>query len=417
MATVNPDRSTIMEKSFKITRRKLDAIRPEKDGSAHGTTFTDSELKGFHVVVFSSGAISYAVRFRVNGQRRTLAIGDFPAMAPEAARTLAEGIRTAAKNGIDETEVRKAKRAEADEKTKRVTFGAWRISYMKDVTQRRLKSSSEIERYLVLTSAWDARPMAEITAKDVRVFRDRIADGGKTKRTTSANRWFTTLAACFATAVRDEHVEKNPFKLLKRLPENAPRRRVLSKDEEKRVREVLATWPNVFEKTAFAIMLDTGARVGEVLAAKHEDFTLDEDGAGLWQLPKTKSGVPQVVPILGAVGKLIAAAPKLTDCEFLIPGRNGLARRHDLRGPWAELKAAAKLGDDVHVHDIRRSYGLRAALGIGMLGASKLLRHSSQSVTEKIYAPMTAEHLVTFAKATEKARVKAAKVLPFRKTA
>jgi integrase len=389
---------------FKITRRSLDAIRPEKDGSVRGNTRTDATLKGFYVGIFSSGTITYGVRYGVAGQRRMVKIGEFPAMTPETARTEAMRILSAAALGQDEAEKRQAAREAAEGKAARITFATWRSDYLKDVARRRLKSSSEIERYLELTGeTWDSRPLADLTTRDVQVFRDRIADSGKT---TSANRWHTTIAASFAAAVRAGHIERNPFVNVRKLKENDPRSRVLTADEEKGFREALTTWPNAWEKTAFVLLLDTGARVGEVLAAKWEDFTLDAKGAGIWRLPKPKSGHPQVVPILPGVGTVVAATPKVTDCDFLIPGRNGLVRRHDLRKAWAALKTKAKLGADVHVHDIRRSFGLRAALAVGVYGASKLLRHSSSAVTERIYAPLTAVHLKDFATNTEAARVK-----------
>jgi integrase len=193
---------------------------------------------------------------------------------------------------------------------------------------------------------------------------------------------------------------------------------VLSADEEARLRRVLATWPDTFARTAFLTMLDTGCRVGEILRARHEDFTIDAKGRGLWKLPMTKSGKAQVIPLIASVGRVIAATPKTDDSPFLIPGRAS-GRRYSMRQAWADLKAAAKLGDDLHVHDIRRSFGLRCALSVGILGASRLLRHSSVAVTESTYSPMTGAHLAVFAEATEKARKakRPGRVLAFRKTA
>lgn len=101
---------------------------------------------------------------------------------------------------------------------------------------------------------------------------------------------------------------------------------------------------------------------------------------------------------------------ELTECPFLVPSRNGLVRRHDLRKSWDRLRAAAKIPADLHVHDLRRSFGLRATLSVGIFGASKLLRHANTGVTERVYAPIAPQQMTTYAQGVE-----AARVLAFRK--
>ena len=86
-----------------------------------------------------------------------------------------------------------------------------------------------------------------------------------------------------------------------------------------------------------------------------------------------RSGVPESVRLLPHVGKIVSATPRVDDCPFIVPGRVAAVKRHDLRGPWIALKAAAKLGDDLRLHDLRRSFGLRVTRSAGLLAASKLL--------------------------------------------
>ena len=289
--------------------------------------------------------------------------------------------------------------------------------YVKDVGRRRLKSASEIERYIALaTEAWGQKPLEEITVADAEALRNKIAMRGAA----TGNRFHVSVAACLGAARRVGHIQTNPF-TFRRLPEAQPRSRVLSADEEARLRRTLDSWPDEFVKTAFSVMLDTGCRVGEILNARHEDFAIDKRGRGLWKLPVTKSGKAQIVPVIASVGKIISATPRVADSEFLIPGRNAGVRRYSLRQPWLDLKKAAAIGPDVRIHDIRRSYGLRVALSAGIFAASRLLRHSSVTVTESVYSPLTGSHLTAFAEATEaarKAKTKGkAKILPFKKSA
>src|ERR1035437_9384273 len=373
-------------------------------------------MPGFFLSLYSSGAISFCARFRANGVRRVVKVGIYPSMSPETARIEAARILSAASYGQDESEKRKAGREVAEGRRASLTFKEWAAEYLKDVGRRRLKSASEIERYIALaTEAWGQKPLEEISVADAEALRNKIAMRGAA----SANRWHVAVAACFNSARRVGHIPTSPF-TFHRLPPAQPRSRVLSADEEARLRRVLATWPDTFARTAFLTMLDTGCRVGEILRARHEDFTIDAKGRGLWKLPMTKSGKAQVIPLIASVGRVIAATPKTDDSPFLIPGRAS-GRRYSMRQAWADLKAAAKLGDDLHVHDIRRSFGLRGALSVGILGASRLLRHSAVAVTESTYSPMTGAHLTAFAEATEaarKAKTKGkAKILPFKKSA
>ncbi|MGA7992995.1 MAG: integrase arm-type DNA-binding domain-containing protein [Thermoanaerobaculia bacterium] len=396
-------------KTFKITRRSLDALKA-KDGSEHGTRLTDSDLAGFFVTVYSSGRVAYGVRYRVNGQRRTVALGDFPSVTPEDARKAALAVLGGAARGEDEAAKRKAARGEAEAKAKRITFAKWRAEYVTDAA-RRLKSTRDPERYLAMAGEeWDARPLAEITTRDVETFRNRIAKAATSKAakggSTQANRWLANVRAAFSHALRLGYIEKNPFVNVQHLPENPPRQRVLSEAEEKRLRKAVETWPNPFEKAAFVLLLDTGARLSEVLKAKWEDFDLDEKThAGTWRIPSPKAGRPQAQPILPSVGKVIAATPRLVDAPFLVVGRVASARRADLKKPWNRLREAAEIPKDLHVHDLRRSYGLRATRAQGIFAASKLLRHANSGVTERVYAPLSAENVRDFAERTERARV------------
>jgi integrase len=387
---------------MKVTRRFLDALKKE-NGGEHGTRFQDDDLAGFFVSHYASGRIAFGVRFRANGVRRELRLGDFPAVMPEDARKLALAVLGDAAKGEDAAEKKKAARAGATAKQGRITFKTWRGLYVEDAA-RRLKSTRDPERYLRLAgeSGWDSRALADIGPRDVEIFRNRFASKGKIQ----ANRWLANVASSFTHAMRLGHVERNPCALVPRLPENLPRSRVMTADEEARLRAALAGWPNPFEKIAVALLLDCGARLSEVLHAKWEDFDLDEEThAGTWKIPAPKSGRPQSVPVLAHVGALVLKTPRLVDAPFVVVGRVASVARRDLARPWKRLRTAAKLGADVHIHDLRRSFGLRVTRSQGIFAASKLLRHSNSKITESVYAPLSAEDVRGFAEGTETARL------------
>ena len=60
--------------------------------------------------------------------------------------------------------------------------------------------------------------------------------------------------------------------------------------------------------------------------------------------------------------------------------------------PFDEISKATGI-EDVRIHDIRRSFGLRIARTAGLHVASKLLRHHSVTQTERAYAPLGLDDL------------------------
>lgn len=381
-----------MADRIKVNQRTLSALGPDA-GAAHGRRYFDDSLVGFFITVGVKGGITFAVRYRCAGRRRTVRLGVFGIVTPEAARKRALAILGRAAGGVDEAETRTAARET------RMTFKAWREQYATE-TVAHLKEQRDPLRYLAMAGEeWDARPLADITAADVQKILTRLSDRG----TTQANRWLAHVGAAFAAALRLGHVERNPCAQVRSFPENPPRQRTATAEEEARLREALDTWPDPWEKAAFALLLDTGARLSEVLNAKREDFDLDDDHVGIWHLPNTKSGRPQAVPILPHVGAVVAATPVLDRSEYLVPGSTSRPRPEFSRS-WTRLRLAAKIGPDLHIHDLRRSFGLRVTRADGIFSASVLLRHSDVRITQRVYAPLATEDRHGMAARVEAAR-------------
>lgn len=382
-----------MADRIKVNQRTLAALARPEAGAPHGRRYLDDSLVGFFITVGVKGGITFAVRYRCAGRRRTVRLGVFGIVKPEDARKAALAVLGDAARGEDTAETRTAARET------RMTFKAWREQYAKD-TVAHLKRQRDPLRYLRLAGEeWDPRPLTAITGDDVQKILTRLSERGKTQ----ANRWLAHVGAAFAAALRLGHVERNPCTQVRSFPENPARQRTATADEEARLREALDTWPDPWEKAAFTLLIDAGARLSEVLHAKHGDFELDDDHAGIWHLPNTKSGRPQAVPILPHVGAVVAATPVLDRSEYLVPGSTSRPRPEFSRS-WTRLRLAAKIGPDLHIHDLRRSFGLRVTRASGIFAASKLLRHSDVRITQAVYAPLDIEDLRAFADATEAVR-------------
>ncbi|MGZ5380904.1 MAG: tyrosine-type recombinase/integrase [Thermoanaerobaculia bacterium] len=169
---------------------------------------------------------------------------------------------------------------------------------------------------------------------------------------------------------------------------------MLTDDEMVAVAGAIATDEDEYARAGLRLLVETGARLSEALRAKWEDVDLED---GTWRVPSPKSGHPQIIPLPRSTVALLRRLPRVEKCPYIVVGRHGDRPRTDLRDAWARVKTtAAKTAPnvaDVHVHDLRRSFGLSIARSHGLHVASRLLRHANTTVTEQVYAPRGLDEL------------------------
>ena len=368
---------------IRIGKRTLDSL-PQTD-KQRGVRYTDKDLRGFSVMKYPSGLLAYYVVFVVNGKRQSLRIGTYPPMPPDQARDEASRVLALGQTGIDPAAQRKAARAMP-------TFSKWADEYMKEV-ERRKKDPSKDRSFLDLAKTrWGTRPLDSLTVEDVRRLFESItsngADVGRRRKAAGegtpihANRWLASVRACLQAAWREDKIPSNPAMKVRPNPENPPRDRVLSDKEFGRLLTALDKMEDQHLRAAFVLLVETGARLSEVLRVQWNDLDLE---TGVWKMPQTRSGRPQTIPLAPST---VAVLEKLErDGPYVVPGHKPGRPRSDLRAAWAKLRKSAKI-PDVHIHDIRRTFGLHVARRAGIHVASRLLRHSTVTVTERHYAPL-----------------------------
>ncbi len=360
--------------TVKLTKRSIDALPP---GPPKGAWTADVELRGFFVVSYSSSR-SFFVRYRIGSARRVMKVGDYGTLTVDEARQKARDLLAAASLGHDPAEERRKVR-------EMPTFGAWVATYL-DRVRLTKKSAKSDARYLnVAVARWRARPLDAVGPEDIAAARqDLFAD-----TPTQGNRWAASVRACFAAAVRAGHIKANPAWGLKPYAEAPPRARVLSQNEMEALLRAVAKEEDVHAQAALTILVETGARMSEVLTARWSDFDLDEE---VWRIPSPKAGKPQTIPIAKTTAALLRKLPRVG--PYVIFGRTAGKPRKDLKGPWGRALERANLTEaGIHIHDVRRTFGLAIAKQAGLHVASKLLRHGDIRITEKVYAPLGLDDL------------------------
>ncbi len=357
---------------MKLTKRNIDTIKPPKDKPLED--YRDPQVKGWCLRAYKSGRKQFTFRYQMDGKRRVMNIGDYGTITPDQAKAVAEKLRADVAKGIDPQD-------ERDEQRKMPTFAAWVDEYLAGAKLRK-KSVRDDMRYLgMATERFGNKKLDKVTRTDVKNRMDSLVKVGKTNAT--ANRFHASVRSCLAEAVLAGLVPTNVAAGIKHYPEPLPRDRTLTDDEMRRLIDALDGLDNLFAKTAIYMLIETGARKSEALAAKWDDIRFEDE---LWRLPDTKAGKPQVVPLSKSILARLRLLPR-TDSPYLFPGDGKSGHIVDLKKPWAKVRKAAGI-PDVRMHDVRRTFGLHIARTAGLHMASKLLRHSSIKVTELHYAPL-----------------------------
>ena len=192
----------------------------------------------------------------------------------------------------------------------------------------------------------------------------------------------------------------NPVRGVDRNPEHK-RHRYLTATELTRLAKALDGLRDQGAANAVRLLLLTGARRGELLAARWADIDLI---AGVWTKPAatTKQAALHRVPLSTAACALLADMKGHGNSEWLFPTpRNSARHRLDIDDAWEALRKAADI-PDVRTHDLRHSYAstlASAGLSLPVIGA--LLGHTTPATTAR-YAHLLDDPLRA---ATERASV------------
>lgn len=230
------------------------------------------------------------------GQVRAFTLADARRARNEARELVAAGTdpRDAARLVASERAEEQRRRMAAldGQRTVRQAFARWRDLYL---AAHHKDGGLEVERLFErhVLSAFGERPLRELRRSDVTDLLDKLTAEDKRR---TANIALQLLRQFARWCLIREWLDKDPtFSITKAAAGGRikPRERVLSQLEIVALRDKLpqaGLQPRMVH--AVWLLLATGARVGELSAAKVEHFDLE---AGTWHMPETKNGEPHLV--------------------------------------------------------------------------------------------------------------------------
>ncbi|MEQ8298952.1 MAG: tyrosine-type recombinase/integrase [Hyphomonas sp.] len=355
----------------------------------------DSEVAGFGVRVTAAGARSFILNYRTRtGRERRYTIGAFPDWKTTVAREEVKNLKRQIDVGQDPMAGIEADRAAKTVADLCRRFEEDHLASKRPATQRDYKAIIKRE----ILPALKHKKVVDIEFTDIDNLHRKI-----TRRGTPylANRTVAVLSKMFGLALKWRWCSDNPAKGIERNQEQK-RHRYLSTAELTSLTESLTVLEDQEAANIIRLLLLTGARKSEVLAARWDQFDLSE---GVWTKPgsTTKQKTLHRVPISAPTRQLLSEIREKSkrSAEFVFPGRGGKGHRKEIKRAWrdacvgagivsAEAETDARgrerivVKPSARIHDLRHTYAsvlASAGLSLPIIGA--LLGHSQPATTAR----------------------------------
>jgi len=326
---------------MKLTAQEIGKHQPPAGKRDH--IVFDEDLPGFGLR-YRGGRRTWIYQYswgsgagRVNGR---LTLGEFPALSPAKARSVAEDQYAKVRLGLHPAAEKKANRAIAGD-----TFGKLVGAYLHAKRGKlREKTHADYVRYLdIYAKPLQSLPIVAVDLKRVASLLDTITQD---RGAPTSNRARSALSALFVWAMKKGQAPANPVAGTEKLKERS-RDRVLA-DAELAIVWNGATGPYGDVVKLLAL---TGQRANEIGGLRWSEVDFDKR---LISLPaeRTKNGRPHEIPLSDAAIDILKARHR-PDREFVFGGRD----RSGFNG-WGQCKIELdkKLSlKPWRIHDLRRT--------------------------------------------------------------
>jgi integrase len=355
------------------------------------------EGDGFGVRVSPDGSRAFFYIYQLQGTKRRMTLGQYPAVTVKDARKVYEGARARVALGCDpsaeRTDERERIKRQREEQAARLTVARLAEDYIERHAKPKKRTWAEDDATLnkEVLPVWGHRKAEDITRRDVNKLLDSIIDRGSPIR---ANRVLALVRKMFNFGIQRGELGKNPCQGLANPSPETPRDRVLTDVELRTLWAALesGTLP-MTEPVALAVkmQLATGCRIGEIAGARWDEIDLS---AQWWEIPAHRMKRKQLhrVWLTDAARAALARLAALQSArgprsEWVFPSKDGAHAIHATSVTRAVARTVAHLGMvPFSPHDLRRTVATRLS-EIGVLPhiVDKVLSHTDQTVRGKHY--------------------------------
>ncbi len=369
-------------RKFRFTQTALDALPPHDPASrSREMEYCDTEVVGLRLTVSKAGRKFFDLRYRVNGRRRVMRIGEYPCIDLRTARQLANTAKADACRGVDPL-------VEQQERATVPTFAEFSSEYLTHAkSAKRSWHDDEIRLNLHLIPRFGRQQLSSLSTRQIQQFHNSLRPG---LAPATCNRYLSLLQRMLSLACQWGYLEKNPARPVKKFREENQRQRYLSGDEMRRLLAALDGFPNRVVAGLFRFLLSTGLRKGEALSLRWKNVDM-EGGTVFIDKSKTRKRMVVVNAVARGVIEEMEALRK-DGHPYVFPGRGARQPLVNPNKAFRGILREAKI-DDYRVHDLRHSFASCVINGgASLYTAQALLGHSNPQMTTR-YAHLTAETL------------------------
>lgn len=219
----------------------------------------------------------------------------------------------------------------------------------------------------------------------------------KSLSNTTINNYLRNLKAFFSWLVETEYLDISPLKRIRLLPDERRQREYLEDEEVMRLLKSMnkSHFHEYRDYMAIMIMLDSGTRLGETLSAENGQLNLHERCLYL-PADKTKGRKARTVYFSAKTAREIKYWLQFRDrycnSDYLFPVHHSGLPIHlsDFEKNFTKYCQRAGIWKHISPHTLRNNFAKRCLLsGMDIYSLSRLLGHSSVTVTEQAYLDIT----------------------------
>jgi integrase len=331
--------------------------------------FFDDDLAGFGIRLRTGGAARWVYQYNIGKRTRRITMGSTAAVTATRARATASELHARVRLGADPAGEKAESRVRAGE-----TFEAVLRVYLSQ-QRAKLKPLSYTQKERHLLKHCRALHGLQLGKVDRRAVAARLTTVAAKSGPIESNRVRASLSAFFSWCIAQGFADSNPVVGTERHPEKS-RDRVLSPAELKAIWQATAGGDDY--SAIVRLLLLSGCRADEIGGLRWNEIFGDKI-----VLPgrRTKNLRDHSVPLAAPARSIIAARPKMLDCDFVF----GRGKDRGFTG-WSSCKIllddrikanGAKVGHWTN-HDLRRTAATSMAeLGVQPHVIEAVLNHVS----------------------------------------
>ncbi|KRB85153.1 tyrosine-type recombinase/integrase [Noviherbaspirillum sp. Root189] len=347
----------------------------------------DTHVTNFYLQVRESGSASFYIRYTQpdTNTRRSLLIGDGAVLSVIDARAKAKKLLAQVAIGEDpgnqKKQLKECPTLEEVVNDYYLPYKAQKTSCRNDATIFRMHVLPYIGK----------KKLHAITPSELADCQMRVLQRGCVPAT--ANRPVVLTKHLYNLSIKIWHlpgVTRNPAEEIPLLKENSVRQTFLSDEQViqlldacKAQKKCPTLWPIV------AFLLLTGARRRNVLDARWSEI---DEHAAQWNIPRTKSGKAQSIPLSEQALLLLRSLPTRGKNEYVFPNPKTRLPFKNIYNRWDQARRRVGMGH-VRMHDLRHTFAsLLINAGYSLFVVQKALGHHSPQMTMR-YAHLADKEL------------------------